>query len=74
MEDRILNPKQAAEFLNITLSTVYKYIHLKAIPYYKPRAKNVYFLESELREYVLSNRIPSDKELEVRAVEVVYEK
>ena len=68
----ILNPRQAATFLNITLSTLYKYVHKKVVPYYKPRNKNIYFLESELREYVLSNRIPSDSELQEKAEDIVY--
>ena len=68
----ILNPQQAAEYLNISLSTLYKYVHKKVIPYYKPRNKNIYFLESELRNYVLSNRIPSDSELQQKAEDVVY--
>ncbi|MDC8101665.1 helix-turn-helix domain-containing protein [Chryseobacterium rhizosphaerae] len=53
--EQILNFKQAAEFLSISLSALYKITHKKAITFYKPNGKLIYFKKSDLIKWMLSN-------------------
>jgi len=62
--DRILTAEQAAQFLSRKISAIYQLVHRKEIPHYKPSGKCLYFLESELRDWVLARRISTNEELE----------
>lgn len=50
-QDEILTLVQAAEFLNLAVSTIYGLVHRKAIPYMK-RGKKIYFYRHELVAYL----------------------
>ena len=52
---RILSINEAAEFLGIAKQTIYGYTMLRNIPHYKIGRK-LCFVESELTEWVLSNK------------------
>lgn len=52
----LLSLKEAAEFLGITKSTLYKKTHRKEIPFYKPTGKLIYFLRQDLLNWALRNR------------------
>ncbi|MGU3375221.1 helix-turn-helix domain-containing protein [Chryseobacterium sp. M5A1_1a] len=60
--EQILNFKQAAEFLSISLSALYKITHKKAITFYKPNGKLIYFKKSDLIKWMLSNEQKSQAE------------
>ena len=45
----VLNLEEAAMFLGISKSSLYKMTHNQVIPYFKPNNKMVYFEKSELR-------------------------
>lgn len=54
LED-ILDFEGACEYLDISPSSLYKKTHQRRIAYFKPD-KRIYFLKSDLRNYLLQNR------------------
>ena len=60
----VLNLEEAAGFLGIAKSTLYKMTHENRIPFYKPAGKLIYFEKSVLLEWIRSNRIMSESELQ----------
>ena len=63
----VLNLEEAASFLGIAKSTLYKMTHENRIPFYKPAGKLIYFEKSILLEWIRSNRIMSEAELQEEA-------
>ena len=63
----VLNLEEAASFLGIAKSTLYKMTHENRIPFYKPAGKLIYFEKSVLFEWIRSNRIMSEAELQEEA-------
>ena len=63
----VLNLEEAACFLGIAKSTLYKMTHENRIPFYKPAGKLIYFEKSVLLEWIRSNRIMSEAELQEEA-------
>ena len=63
----VLNLEEAANFLGIAKSTLYKMTHENRIPFYKPAGKLIYFEKSVLLEWIRSNRIMSEAELQEEA-------
>ncbi len=53
----MLSIEQASEYLNLATQTIYGYTSRRAIPFYKPY-KKVYFLKSELEEWVKQGKKP----------------
>jgi len=66
MENENLNTKQAAMFLCISLSKLFKMCHKKEIPYSKVGRINVFRLE-DLQAYLNANRVLTQDELKVQA-------
>ena len=62
-----LNLKEAAELLKRKPSTLYHYVRLGKIPYYKPFGSNLYFRRDELLDLMGMNRAPSSEEIETEA-------
>lgn len=58
---------EAAKFLNVSNSYLYKLTHLRKIPYYKPQGKKIYFLREDLVSYLLQNRNRSLSEIDQEA-------
>jgi excisionase family DNA binding protein len=56
----IMSMREAAKYLKISMSALYKLTSAKKITHYKPGGKMVYFLKADLDAYVLQNRVPSD--------------
>ncbi len=63
----VLNLEEAANFLGIAKSTLYKMTHENRIPYNKPAGKLIYFETSVLLDWTRSNRIMSEAELQEEA-------
>ena len=63
----MLTLEEAAAFLGVSKSSLYKMTHARAIPYYKPNNKLVYFDRSELTGWLRRCRVASDEELDERA-------
>ena len=53
----ILTIEEAAEFLSMSKSYLYKQTSAQRIPHYKPTGKRCYFRRSELEEWILAGRI-----------------
>jgi len=67
----VLNFKEAARYLDISLSHLYKLTSAKEIPHYKPRGKQVYFEKRELDKWLLQNRQTTKAEIEQAAIDYV---
>lgn len=65
--ERPLNLFEAAEYLSISKSYLYKLTSRKQIPYYKPNGKLIYFSKAELDKWILRNRHRTTDELETEA-------
>jgi excisionase family DNA binding protein len=60
----ILTIAEAAEFMGLSMSYMYKLTHWNKIPYYKPSGKVIYFKRSDLEEWMLQNRSTTQGEIE----------
>lgn len=60
-QKEILTLEEAAEFLGLSKSCLYKMTSNKEIPHYKPHGKKIYLNRQELEQWILSDRIaPTD--------------
>jgi excisionase family DNA binding protein len=59
----ILNQNEAALYLGVSKSYLYKLTSSRTIPFYKPAMKLNYFSRAELDTWLLHNRLPTIKEL-----------
>ncbi|RZL05675.1 MAG: DNA-binding protein [Pedobacter sp.] len=59
----MLNLEEAAIYLSLSKSTLYKHTSAGNIPYYKPNGKLILFSRSDLDNWLQSRRIPSNNEL-----------
>lgn len=71
--DKPLTITEAAEFLGVSKSTMYKFSCSHLIPHFKP-GKKVYFLKKDLIDYVMQHRIKSMKEIEVEAENYIMQR
>ena len=71
--DELLTIEQAAKFLNVSVPTIYGYVHSKEIPYSKVK-KRLYFSKYELTEWIKSGRRKTSAELEVAANNYLQQK
>jgi len=63
----VLNFKEAAQFLSISNSYLYKLTSSGQIPHYKPEGKLIYFQRAELQNWLLRNRVKSADDIESTA-------
>lgn len=63
----ILTIEEAAEFLSVSKSYLYKQTSAQAIPHYKPTGKRCYFKRSEVETWILAVRISTKAEIAQRA-------
>jgi excisionase family DNA binding protein len=66
IEDSPLTAQQAADFLGITTATIYDLVHNRRIPSHRP-AKRLYFLRSELMEWIKKGRRSTSEEIEAES-------
>ena len=71
--DRYLNLNEAAAFLNLKPSSIYNKIASRELPHIK-RGNRLYFLESDLREYLNGGRQMTAAEVEAAAATYCNEK
>ena len=69
-----MNSDQAAEYLGIAKSTLYKYTHGRLIPTYKPSPRVLRFLQSDLDNFIRNKRVKSMDELDVIASDYLVKK
>ena len=65
-QNDLLNTKEAAKFLNLSVPTLYSKVSKKEIPHMK-RGKRLYFSKLELTDYIKSGKVFSDKEIDEQA-------
>lgn|SRR5574344_411803 len=66
----ILTLEEAAIFLGISKSCLYKMTHNQVVPFYKPNNKLVYFERSELTKWIRSCRVASTEQIESEAARI----
>ena len=66
-EARPLTLQEAADYLDLSPSYLYKLTSQQQIPHYKPRGKRLYFLQSDLNAYLLQGRVRPEGEIEQEA-------
>jgi len=59
----VLSFKEALALLGISASMLYKLTHQRAISFYKPNGKLIYFKKADLLNWMLSNKQPSNEEV-----------
>ena len=70
-EDKPLTLLEAAAYLDISPSYLYKLTSSQRIPHYKPHGKRVYFLKSDLNVYLLQGRVRPIDEIDQEATDYV---
>ncbi len=63
----VLTSEEAAKYLGIKKSYLYKLTMRRQIPHYKPLGKMCYFNRVELEQWLQSNRVATDEEIKERA-------
>lgn len=63
----VLTSKEAAQYMGISMSCLYKLTMSRQVPHYKPTGKMVYFNRLELEQWLLSSRISTTAEIEQKA-------
>lgn len=58
-----LTLREAARFLDVSQSHLYKLTSKDVIPFYKPRGGRIYFLKKELESWVLRHRNQTEIEI-----------
>ncbi|MFL0070083.1 helix-turn-helix domain-containing protein [Tenacibaculum maritimum] len=69
---QVLNLNEAAKYLDISKSHLYKLTSRKEIPFYCPQGKRLYFKKDELDQWLTRNRSASLAELETRAANYLF--
>ena len=63
----VLTSDEAAKYMGVSKSYLYKLTMRQAIPHYKPMGKMVYFNRRELEQWLQNNRVSTDDEIEQQA-------
>ena len=63
----VLTSDEAAKYMGVSKSYIYKLTMRQAIPHYKPMGKMCYFNRQELEEWLQRNRIATDSEISQQA-------
>lgn len=53
----LISSHQCAELLGVSLSYLYKLTSSRRIPYYRPNGKRIYFLRSEIFQWITRNKV-----------------
>ena len=70
-EERPLTFKEACKYLDISASYLYKITSTARISFFKPNGKKIYFLKSDLKNWLLRGRVSSETEIEQKAIDYV---
>ena len=58
----VLTSEEAARYMGISRSHLYKLTHRQEIPHFKPTGKVIYFNRAELEEWVQNSRVAAVNE------------
>jgi excisionase family DNA binding protein len=70
----VLTSDEAARYLGISKSYLYKLTMQQKIPHYKPMGKMCYFNREELEQWLQSNRVATDEEISQQAQQYCMKK
>jgi excisionase family DNA binding protein len=74
LKKEVLTFNEAAIYLEVSHSHLYKMTSSGAVPFYKPNGKKLYFKRAELDAWLLSNRSSSKEEIEQQAADYLIKK
>lgn len=67
----VLTSEEAARYLGVSKSCLYKWTMSRQIPHYKsPTGKMCFFNRQEVEAWMMSNRVATDAELEAQAIKL----
>ena len=69
--DKPLTVEQAAEYTGFSVAYVYKLIHLKKIPFFKPEGGKILFSLDDLKNFCFRNRHAAEYELQEQAESIL---
>ena len=67
-EDALISIDETVKIINLSKATIYGLTHRKEIPFHK-RGKRLYFIKSEILQWIKSGKRETKSELEERANE-----
>ena len=74
LKKEVLTFNEAAGYLEVSHSHLYKMTSSAIVPFYKPNGKKIYFRRKELDVWLLSNRVDSREEIEQQAEDYLTKK
>lgn len=74
LKKEVLNFNEAAIYLEVSHSHLYKMTSTGVVPSYKPNGKKLYFSRMELDNWLLSNRQTSLEEIDQQAADYLVKK
>lgn len=66
-QKEVLTSDEAAKYMGVSKSYLYKLTMRREIPHYKPMGKMCYFNRLELEKWLQNNRVSTDAELSQQA-------
>lgn len=73
LKKEVLNFSEAAQYLDISESHLYKLTSRKQVPHYCPQGKRLYFNRAELDRWLQQNRQITDMEIEQQASDYIIQ-
>jgi excisionase family DNA binding protein len=73
LSSKPLSVAEAAAYTGLSKTYLYKLIHMKEIPYYKPMGGKVFFKQAELDEFIYRHRVSANYELKEKAAQLLIE-
>lgn len=70
----VLTSDEAAKYMGVSKSYLYKLTMKQQIPHYKPMGKMCYFNRSELELWLQNNRVATEVELQQKAQNYIMKK
>lgn len=70
----VLTSEEAARYIGVSRSYLYKLTMLQKIPHYKPMGKMCYFNRAELEAWLQGNRIATEAEISQEAQQYCMKK
>jgi excisionase family DNA binding protein len=74
LQKEVLNLNDAALYLELSASHLYRLTSTGCIPFYKPNGKKLYFKRLELNQWLLRNRSTTKEEIETQAANYLIKK
>lgn len=68
---QMLTTNEAAKYMGVSLSTMYKLTHRRELPVYKPSGGKVYLKREDINTYLSKHRLMSQAEIEQEAINYV---